>query len=105
MELKIVQDMFRGRTNMFPASLLLSSLSFPQGRRVVYEYVKKIGYAMLLREEALNNGQLLKDIAWCRAHLIIMNTVRNLKGDAAPPANWLDSYESVLIKFPMPVQC
>ena len=105
MELKIVQDMFRGRTSLFPISLLLSSLGFRQGRRVVFEYLKKIGYAMLIREAALKDGQLLKDIAWCRAHLIIMNTVRGLKGGAAPPAGWLDSYESVLIKFPMPVQC
>ena len=109
MELKLVQDMFRGRTSLFPVSLLFNSLFHTTGRKVVFEYLKKIGYAMLIREAALKDGQLLKDIAWCRAHLIIMNSWRNQKiSDEYPtklPDYWLDSYDSVLVRFPMPVQC
>ena len=106
MELKTVQDMFRGRTSLVPFRLLFSSLFFKQGRTVVFEYFKKVCYAMLIREAALEDGQLLRDIAWCRAHLIIMNAWRNSdESRNGSHDSWLESYESVLIHFPMPIQC
>lgn len=125
MELKVVQDMFRGRTPLVPVGLLLRSLMHADGRRVVWAYLTKVGYAMMLREKALQEGQLLKDIAWCRAHMLIMDVWRkqghadrlvmstsgedNGEGvqsrNPVPVEKFLCSYESILVHFPMPVQC
>jgi hypothetical protein len=102
MELKIVQDMFRGRTSLMPFKLLLRSVwSSSYGRYVAWQYLCKIMYAMLIREKALNDGQLLKDIAWCRAHLLIIDTWIT----SGKPIEWLESYSDILIRFPVPIQC
>lgn len=104
MELKIVQDLFRGRTTLLPWSLLFRTfMQTGVGRRVVIAYLYRVAKAMILREGALKDGQLLKDIAWCRAHLLIIDTWMK---DGQQPREWLEgAYSDVLVKFPMPVQC
>lgn len=52
----------------------------------------------------------MKDIAWCRAHMLILDA-----WVSKPPSSftqgsmdkeaWFVSYEDVLVKFPMPIQC
>ena len=101
MELKIVQDMFRGRTSLVPAALLFRCSQHSLGRRVVLAYLFRVARAMSLREAALKDGQLLKDIAWCRAHMLIMDAWTQ----GQQPQAWLESYGAILVKFPMPTQC
>jgi acyl-CoA oxidase len=103
MELKIVQDLFRGRTQLLPWKLFVRTfLSSRVGKRIVFTYLFSVAKAMILREGALKDGQLLKNLAWCRAHMLIIDTW--LQG--GNPVSWIDgSYADILVKFPMPVQC
>lgn len=101
MELKIVQDLFRGRTSLWPVALMLRCMKWSVGRRVVLAYLVRVAKAMILREAALKDGQLLKDLAWCRAHMLIIDAWTESK----QPVAWLDSYEAIMVKFPMPTQC
>jgi hypothetical protein len=105
MELKIVQDLFRGRTQLFPWNLMFRTfMKTFVGKRIVCRYLFSVMKAFILREKALKDGQLLKNIAWCRAHMLIIDTW--LKAGNGHPKEWIeDAYASVLVKFPMPVQC
>ena len=56
---------------------------------------------MLLGKAAINDGQLLKDIAWARLHLrVIDNWLRSASG---AEVGWLDSYAKTMMVFPVPV--
>ena len=78
-------------------------------RYILWTYVKSIAYAFYLGKKALDEGQLLRDIAWARAHLLLLKDFR--RGEAAR-AKFSDvemdaieqSYAEVLVKFPVPPQ-
>jgi acyl-CoA oxidase len=110
MELKIVQDMFRGRTSLIPFGLFWRISGKSVGRKVIFAFLYRIMIAYWLKEKALDDGQLLREIGWCRAHLLIIDSWLNTSSDTCSskesrPVDWLDSYEHILVRFPMPVQC
>lgn len=112
MELKVVGDLIQhGAAAMFPASLVAFSLRHSSTTRfLLWKYVSSVAYAMCLGKKALDEGQLLRDIAWARAHLLI---VRSFSRDQRAAASTYsssekrdmeESYASVLVKFPVPAQ-
>jgi len=61
----------------------------------------KDSFCLLSWKEALNNGQLLRDIAWSRVHLLVIyEFIKTNHGSI----KFLNSYEKILIKFPTPLQ-
>ena len=104
MELKIVQDLIRGRTSKLPLGLITRTARTSQGRRAAGIYLAKLANAMALGVRALKAGQLLRDIAWARTHLRVIDVWIALSGGDAEKMAWLDSYESVLMRFPTPHQ-
>ena len=124
MELKVVGDLVKGGlARMLPVGLLLRSFSHGGATRsVLARYVLLMVRAMALGKAAMQEGQLLRDIAWCRAHLLILDswyTVgaaqyqkqatataggRNSKISAADLDKAIESYEAILMRFPTPVQ-
>ena len=60
--------------------------------------------ATLLGKRALGAGRLLRDVAWARAHLRVVDVwLSHTKNDPVQRA-WLESYDRVLMKFPTPYQ-
>ena len=109
MELKVVQDIVRGRTAKLPLGLMLRvSWGHAAGRRAAATYAARFARAMALRKRALKDGALLRDIAWSRAHMKVIDVwLRRGGGDvfgAAERARWLDSYSRVAVRFPVPTQ-
>jgi hypothetical protein len=105
MELKIVQDAFRGRTPKLPLALMWRTCGSASGRRASVAYLSRLAKALWLGKRALRDGQLLKDLAWARAHLRVADVwLKAHRGDSAKQA-WLDSYGKVLVHFPAPLQC
>lgn len=110
MELKVVGDLFKGGfKTIFPIGLLFRALLFsgPLMRWVAVCYLWYVLKAMWMQKKALGDGQLLRDIAWCRAHLIIIDTF--LRHGASTYGeenvkNMLESYATILVRFPTPVQ-
>ncbi len=101
MEGKVVMDLFRNG-NLLPVSLMLRMChKSALGRSVVGTYVKNVTYAFLNQKEAQVNGQLVRDIAWGRAHMLILDAW--YKSDVCK-AGWDESYAAVLNKFPTPAQ-
>jgi len=110
MELKIVGDIFKGGfQTMFPKELLVNSFKRHQTRGLVFRYIGFILWAMLLGKSALNDGQLLRDIAWCRANMLILDTWFSsapkftLNEKVEDVSRMVESYERVLMRFPIPV--
>ena len=110
MELKVVADLVKGGFFvMFPFSLMLRSL-FTNGavsRRLIFWYTSSILRALWLKERAMNDGQLLRDIAWCRAHLMIIDIFLRFGGTKYGEENigeMIDSYENILVRLPTPFQ-
>jgi acyl-CoA oxidase len=104
MELKILQDIIRGKTAKFPVGLMLSIAGTSQGRRATWLYLSKLANAMLLGMRALKAGQLLRDITWARAHMRVIATWLEVTKNSPEKRAWLDSYERVLMRFPTPYQ-
>jgi hypothetical protein len=111
MELKVVGDLIKGGLPViFPGSLVLFSLFHScTTRYILWTYIKSIAYAFYLGKKALDEGQLLRDIAWARAHLLILKDFR--RGEAARAKFTTaemdaieQSYAEVLVKFPVPPQ-
>jgi hypothetical protein len=108
MELKIVGDLVKaGYLAMFPFGLLFRTfLISSECRRLVYFYLYCIFRAIWLNKAALKEGQLLRDIAWCRAHMLILTsfaTKGGLKyGDNVKSMR--ESYEQLMLRFPVPTQ-
>lgn len=100
MELKIISDVIRKRSPVIPTGISLSRvLSVSAGRKAFGVYVTRLVTAMLKGKSAIKDGQLLRDLAWARAHLIIVDAwVKSGKSQA-----FLDSYEHVCVRFPVPV--
>ena len=110
MELKVVGDLVKGGLKtMFPIPLLLRSLfvNGPASRRVFFHYVCNTVLAMWLQEKAMDEGQLLRDIAWCRAHLLIIDSFCRYGAEKHGKENLqsiISSYEEIMVRFPTPVQ-
>ena len=109
--IKVVGDLIKGGFSViFPLSLVMFSLFHNcTTRYILWTYVKSIGYAFYLGKKALDEGQLLRDIAWARAHLLLLKDFR--KGEAARAkftTSEMDavelSYAEVLVIFPVPPQ-
>ena len=101
MELKVVQDIVRGRTSKLPVGLMARASKCAAGRYACVVYMRKMGSAMLLGRKALKAGQLLKDIAWARAHMRVIDVWLSTAG--SEKVGWLDSYQTVL-PFPTRLQ-
>lgn len=106
--------MIRGRTAKFPSGLIARSMGRAAGRRVLAVYTTRFAKAILLGTGAMKDGQLLKDIAWARAHLLIMDafwssktgaTGHGTEGGVSEKAkgDFIASYERLYIKFPTPI--
>ena len=54
-----------------------------------------------LQKRALKDGQLLKDLAWARLHLRVVDVWLQVANGAE--RGWLDSYERTLMAFPVPL--
>ena len=67
-------------------------------------YVARLARATLLRRRALKDGQLLRDIAWSRAHLRVIDAWLAATASSPERRAWLNSYERVLVRFPTPTQ-
>ena len=106
--------MIRGRTAKFPSGLVARSMGRAAGRRVLAIYTARFAKAIVLGKGAMKDGQLLKDIAWARAHLLIMDTFWSSKTGATghgtevgvsekAKVDFIASYERLFIKFPTPI--
>ncbi len=109
MELKIVQDVVRGRTSKLPLGLMLRvSAGHSAGRKAAKAYVTRFSRAMVLQKKAMKDGNLLRSIAWSRAHMKVIDVwlKKHSGSDAKSTAlrAWLGSYERVAVRFPVPLQ-
>lgn len=111
MELKVVGDLIKGGVSViFPPTLIWFSLFHSATTRyVLFTYMKSIAHAFYLGKSALDEGQLLRDIAWARAHLLLLKDFRSgVSGRAQFSSAEMDameaSYAEVLVKFPVPPQ-
>ena len=106
--------MIRGRTAKFPSGLTARAMQRAAGRRVLAIYAMRFARAIALGKAAMKDGQLLRDIAWARAHLLIMDTFWSSKTGAAghgtaggvseaAKGDFIASYERLFIKFPTPM--
>jgi hypothetical protein len=82
LELKVVSDALRGgMESLLPFDLVWRTLTQldPRGlrKRLLWLYLRKALYALLLAmvnpQGLLRDGQLLKDLAWARAHLLLLD--------------------------------
>lgn len=87
---------------MLPWALFLRVCRDARGRRAVGVYLSKLARATFLGKKAIGDGQLLKDIAWARAHIRVIDVWMRVPG---AKLEWLESYERVLMVFPMRLQC
>jgi hypothetical protein len=101
MELKIVQDIVRGRTSKFPAAMMGRIVGTVHGRTAAYSYLTLFAKAMWQGKAAINDGQLLRDLAWSRLHMRVIDVW--LSGGVANDVNWLDSYAKLMMVFPVPI--
>jgi len=102
MELKIVQDMVRGRTPRLPFGCMARVCTNTHGRRAVRIYLALFARAMLLGKAALHEGQLLKDLAWARLHLRVLDVWLSGSNNGND-VSWLDSYARTMMVFPVPI--
>jgi hypothetical protein len=104
MELKVVQDVVRGRTSKLPLGLMARVATSAHGRRAIAIYMERFARAMVLQRSAMQDGQLLRDIAWARAHMRVIDTWNTSFGGDAQKSQWLDSYAKIAMRFPVPLQ-
>jgi len=104
MELKVVQDIVRGRISKVPLGLMASIVLDSRGRKASAIYLERFARAMILQARAMEDGQLLRDIAWARAHMRIIQVWLVASKDDSSKIDWLESYERILMKFPVPMQ-
>jgi len=103
MELKVVQDIVRGRTLKCPISLMYAISGTAEGRAAISTYLLRFGRALVLGKKAIKDGQLLRDIAWSRAHMRVIAAWLEV-GKEKAPRGWLQSYQRVAMRFPVPSQ-
>ena len=99
-----VQDLVRGRTPKVPLGLLARAARCAAGRQAASAYLGCLAKATVLGRRALDDGQLLRDLAWARAHLKIIAHWLDRTSNDPPKRAWLDSYARVLLRFPTPYQ-
>ena len=105
MELKVVQDIVRGRTSKLPVRTMWKVCGTSQGRKAAGVYVARFTRAMVLGKKAIKDGQLLRDIAWSRAHMrVIACWLEENGGGGKNEQSWLGSYDKVAMRFPVPSQ-
>lgn len=104
MELKVVQDIVRGRTSKVPVGLMASLALDSRGRKACGIYLERFARAMVLQARAMEDGQLLRDIAWARAHMRVIQVWLATNKEDSSKIEWLESYDRVLMNFPVPVQ-
>lgn len=104
MELKIVNDLVRGNTPMLPWALMARVAANSAGRLAVWMYLTRLARATLLGKRAIKDGQLLRDVAWARAHMRVIDVFMKVTADQPAKRAWLGSYCKVLMKFPVPLQ-
>lgn len=105
MELKIVQDIVRGRTAKLPLALMLRICGDKRGRRAIYYYACGFARAMLLGKRAMEDGRLLRDIAQARAHMRVIDVwLTSAKGKTFKQGRWLESFENIAMCFPSRLQ-
>jgi alkylation response protein AidB-like acyl-CoA dehydrogenase len=97
MELKVIGDVIRRRRPLLPCGFAL--LATCAGRKAMSAYLALLATAFWRGKAAIKDGQLLRDLAWARAHLVIIDTWLGSGGEPA----FLDSYARVLLRFPTPV--
>lgn len=98
MELKVVGDVVRGKSAALPRAFLVQAALDSRSRRVLAAYLARLAYAFCLgAKKAMDEGQLLKDIAWARAHLLIA-----CSGEAAREG-WAEYCETA-VHFPARLQ-
>jgi len=99
LEKKIVLDTATGKTARFDWDVMKIALQDPVARLVVFQYIKCLIKATLLGRKAKDEDQLLRDLAWAKAHLLVLTgwikKGKNLE--------WLQSYADVLLKWPVPI--
>ena len=91
MELKVVGDVIRGRRPWLPCGM--RPLTAAAGRAALAAYARLVATALWKGQAAIKDGQLLRDIAWSRAHLMIIDAWLAQPG---ADASWLESYERVM---------
>jgi hypothetical protein len=113
MELKVVRDVVMGGIKtLFPLGLILRSICKSATRKILFKYVCLVAEAMWLGKKAMDEGQLLRDLAWARAHLLILDhwygdgiKATTESGNSSKDGYRLaESYEKVLVRFPTPPQ-
>jgi hypothetical protein len=71
------------------------------GRQAIASYLALFARAMWLGKAALHEGQLLKDLAWARVHLRVVDVwIQHVAATPATSAEklcWLDSYAKLLM--------
>ena len=100
MELKIVQDIVRGRTPFVPVSLAGRVVWDARGRKALAAYCLALARATLLGKRALGAGRLLRDVAWARAHLRVVDVWLSHTKDDPVQRAWLDAADRVLMEVP-----
>ena len=79
MEMKVVGDIIKGGlSNILPYGLIWRSLFGRDSRwlrkRLLWVYIRKVVQLFLVgKKHVLDEGQLMKDISWARAHLVILD--------------------------------
>jgi alkylation response protein AidB-like acyl-CoA dehydrogenase len=85
MEMKVVGDLVTGGlSSLFPLGLMWrTAFGRDPGwmrKRLLWVYIKNIISILLVgKRRALDEGQLIKDIAWARAHLVIVDKFLSAK--------------------------
>jgi hypothetical protein len=98
--------MVRGRTPRLPLGLFARTCRSAAGRRAARVFLARLARATLMQRDAMKDGQLLKDLAWARVHLRVIDVwLNHAAGEGERGAGWLESYERVLMRFPAPLQC
>jgi len=101
MEQKVVLDTALGRTARVPLSAVAAVVwRLPW---TVAQYLRKLSQAMLLGKQAQFEPQLLRDIAWSKANLLVLEQWFRRRGAAPESQAFFESYERVLLRLPVPV--
>ena len=103
MEKKIVLDTATGRTERFPILRLAKAVFHsPQQRKVAIKYVQLMFRAILLGKKAQHDDQLLRDIAWTKAHLYVLDCFARRAAKDCPLDAFYQSYDAILLHWPVP---
>jgi len=101
LEKKIVLDTATGKTPRLPWDILRSAFRHPIARLAAVRYLFYLVKIALIGSKARDEDQLLRDLAWSRAHLFVLNSW--MKRDPSyQSSDWYQSYSDVLLRWPTP---